>query len=121
LRVGDLNGAEPVADLERRLSQLRSHGACMDEALLRVSGSVSDTSSRRRVTACAIRELVPKVYDVELDITTHEPSPVRDPRFARAMMPAEALYRYLETRDDWADDREVLAQLGSELIAEVLA
>lgn len=121
LRVGDLDATEPAEDLERRFRAVRSHGVLLDGAFVRVTGAVSDPSSRRRVTATATRDLAPEAYDVELDLVTHEATTVRDPRFARAMTPTDALDRYLETRDDWAEDREALIKLGRELIREVVA
>ena len=36
------------------------------------------------------------------------------------MSETQALDRYIETREDWADDADELRRLGRELIAEVL-
>jgi hypothetical protein len=63
--------------------------------------------------------MVPEAYDVRLAIDTAQASMVRDPRFARRMTETEAFERYLETRDDWSDDRAELLRAGRELIEEV--
>lgn len=118
VRVGKLDTADPCADLARRVDVVRAQGIDLGDAYVRITGSVASTE-RARVTNTFARSLLPTAYDVRLVLETVERDLVRDPRFANAMSEVEALDRYLESREDWADDRDELRRLGRELIAEV--
>jgi exonuclease SbcD len=120
LRVGELATSDPMADLEGRLARVRSDGIELDDAFVRIVGSVEATD-RGRVLASSVRALVPEAYDVRLALESLDGSAVRDPRFATRMTEIEALERYASTREDWAEDRDELVRLGRELISEVLA
>lgn len=119
VRTGPLDRDDPAADLARRVEAVRSAGAPLDGAFVKVVGSL-DASDKERITRSAARELLPEAYDVALSISTPEPqTSVRDPRFAERMGERRALERYVESREDWADDREDLLRLGHALIEEV--
>lgn len=119
LRLGELDHADPAADLAERVSRARAAGAAFDGAFVRVTGSVQG-ADRGRITTGLIGELFDGAYDVRIALTATEDATVRDPRFASRMNEVEALERYLETREDWKDDRAALLELGRELVAEVL-
>ena len=118
VRVSMLDASDPCADLAGRIGALRSQHVALDDAFVRITGSVAPTD-RARVTNAFARTLVGEAYEVRLALDSVQRELVRDPRFAEAMSETEALDRYLESRDDWADDRDELRRLGRELIAEV--
>lgn len=121
VRIGDLGADDPRSDLEARLQAARAAGVELDGAFVKIAGRI-DASMRDRVGRGAARELVPEAYDVRIALEAQEgPAAVRDPRFAESMGEHDALARFLETRDDWAADREELLRSGRELIDEVLA
>jgi len=119
VRVGELEVTDPGADLAHRITKARAEGIEFDDAFVRVLGSVG-VADRGRVTSATLRSLVSEAYDVRLALETHEASFVRDPRFAQRMTELEALEQYVDSREDWASDRDELLRLGRELAAEVL-
>jgi DNA repair protein SbcD/Mre11 len=119
LRLGELEVADPVADVASRVASLRTAGVVLDDAFVRVRGSIS-AADRGRINIASVRAIVPEAYEVSLALETDQGVLVRDPRFATVMSEVEALDRYLETRDDWTEDSKELRALGRELIAEVL-
>ncbi|HVL81337.1 MAG TPA: exonuclease SbcCD subunit D [Actinomycetota bacterium] len=79
-----------------------------------------DTLDRPRLVHRDVKEALREAHDVVVVAQADmESGRVRDPRFATRMGPAEALARYLETREDWAEDREALLAMGTALIEEV--
>jgi hypothetical protein len=120
VRVGELGSEDPTADLERRLAQARDAGFASADAFVRIVGVIG-AADRGRVTASAARVLLDDAYDVRVALEVAEGMLVRDPRFAERMSELNALERFLETREDWAGDRDALLTLGRELIAEVLS
>jgi exonuclease SbcD len=118
IRAGRLEAEDPSADLSRRLTRARDAGLQVTDAFVRVVATV-DATDRRRVTLATVRGLLPEAYDVRLALEVSDGAVVRDPRFATRMSELEALERYLETREDWADDHDELLRAGRELIAEV--
>jgi hypothetical protein len=90
----------------------------LDGACVRIVG-VLDAPGRGRL-APLVRGMLPQAYDVRLSLEAREASRVRDPRFAKRMSEIEALERFLESRDDWSDERDELLRLGRELIAAEL-
>jgi exonuclease SbcD len=120
LRMGDLAVADPMDDLSRRISVARDAGHDFTDAFVRVTASLA-APDRARVSSAAVRAQIPEAYDVRLVLDARVSSLVRDPRFAEPMSENEALDNFLETKDDWSDDRDVLRRLGRELISEVLA
>ncbi len=120
IRSGELDIDDPVADLERRIGATRREGVELTDVIVRLVASIG-ASDRARVTMATARALVPEAYDVRLALETHEGPIVRDPRFATRMTEVEALERYVETKEEWTEDRGELIRLGRELVAEVLA
>lgn len=121
VRVGDLGTDDPLSELEARIAAVRVAGVELTGAFVKIAGRI-DASERGRLGRGAARELVPEAYDVRLALETQEGSaPVRDPRFAEPMPEHDALARYIESREDWAAERDELLRLGRELIDEVLA
>jgi hypothetical protein len=119
LRLGDLDADRPSDDIAARVEHARASGVVLDDAFVRVSGTV-ETSDRSRVSSAAVRDAIPEAYDVVIALESRSAALVRDPRFAHRMSETQALDHYIETREDWADDAEELRRLGRELIAEVL-
>ncbi len=119
LRLGDLDADRPSDDIIARVASARAHGVELHDAFVRVTGSV-ETSDRARVSSVVVRDAIPEAYDVVLALESRSAALVRDPRFAQRMSETQALDRYIETREDWADDADALRRLGRELIAEVL-
>ena len=107
IRMGELDTDDPVADLERRLTATRRESGELTDAIVRVGASLG-APDRARVTIATARALVPEAYDVRLALETHEGPIVRDPRFATRMTEVEALESYIETKEDWAEDRDEL-------------
>ncbi len=120
LRLGELAVADPMDDLTKRVDLARAGGVAFDDAFVRVKAALA-APDRARVSASAVRSLFGEAYDVRLVLEVSTPGAVRDPRFAARMSESEALDRFLETRDDWVDDRDELRRLGRELMAEVTA
>lgn len=118
LRLGELAAADPLDDLTRRITTARDAGITFDDAFVRVTGSLA-APDRARVSIASVRALFAEAYDVRLAIDAPASTSVRDPRFAERMSENEALSSFLQTRNDWADDREALERLGRDLIAEV--
>jgi hypothetical protein len=74
------------------------------------------------VTRTAVRAIVAEAYDARVAIeSADEESSARDPRFAEPLSEYDALVKFVETRDDWAAERDELLRLARELIDEVLA
>ncbi len=119
VRVGGLHSDDPAADLKRQLGHARSNGFDASDAFVRVLGSI-DATDRGRVTSATARMLLGEAYDVRVALDVSDDPVVRDPRFAKRMSELDALQRFLETREDWAADRDDLLRLGRELVAEVL-
>ena len=119
LRMGRLGAEDPMADLERYIVRARDAGFDAHDAFVCLAGTI-DAADRRRVTSSAARSLLEEAYDVRLALDVADHAVVRDPRFAERMSELEALERYVETRDDWADDRDELLRLGRELVSEVI-
>lgn len=119
LRLGELHTDRPVEDIAARVAHARANGVVLDDAFVRVTGSV-ETSDRARVSSVAVRDAIDEAYDVVLALESRSAALVRDPRFAQRMSETQALERYIETRDDWAADADELRRLGRALIAEVL-
>jgi DNA repair protein SbcD/Mre11 len=117
IRAGELDTTDPVRDLGARIDRVREEGVSLEGAFVRVMVTLPG-SERGRLSAGAVREMIGEAYDARLSLETADTPAVRDPRFARTMGEAEALESYLQTREDWAEDREALLQLGRELIAE---
>lgn len=118
VRVGRVESSEPNRTITDRVERVRRSGVDLSGAFVKVACAV-DAADRVRVRRREVREAVPEAYDVRIAVeTVTEEIAVRDPRFARRMGEVEALERYLETREDWAEDREALLELGRELIAE---
>jgi DNA repair protein SbcD/Mre11 len=118
LRAGQLASDDPATDLATRVGRARDAGVELGDAFLRVTASI-DGADRARLGPRVLRDLVPEAYDTQLAVDTAvDAGRVRDPRFARRMGEAEALERYLESREDWSDDRDALLRMGRELIAE---
>lgn len=114
-------GADPAAEIGERIGRARELGAGLTDAFVKITVEI-DAADRGRLPHRMVRELVPEAYEVRIAATTSETqTQVRDPRFASRMGEAEALERYLETKEDWADEREELLRLGRALIAEVTA
>lgn len=121
VRTAALDRNDPSADLGRRIGAVRAAGVPLAGAFVKITGRL-DAPDKERVTRAAARELLAEAYDVALAIETPEPdASVRDPRFAERMGERRALERYLESREDWAPDREELLRLGYALIEEVTA
>jgi exonuclease SbcD len=121
LRVGDLGAEDPIDDLEERIRAARKADIRFDDAFVKIMGRTV-SADRQRVTRGSVRAFIPEAYDVRVALdAVDEQSPARDPRFAVPMSEYEALTKYLETRDDWSDDRDELMRLGRELIDEVLS
>ncbi len=118
IRVGSVSGSDPMAELLERVETARRTGCDLQDAFVKVTAEV-DAADRARLTHRAAREAVPEAYDVRLSVEVRGETPVRDPRFAKRMGEREALERYLETREDWSDDRDDLLHLGAALIEEV--
>ena len=106
-----------MGDLGRRIGRARE-SVDLDGAFVRVAITL-DGADRARVPTNAVRDLLPGAYDVRVSIDSPERTGVRDPRFAKRMSETLALESYVATRDDWADDREAILELGRALIAEV--
>jgi exonuclease SbcD len=120
LRVGELGRSDPLGRLSAQVAAVRAAGIDLSGAFVKVTGRI-DATERQRVTRSAVRALFEDVYDVRLALEADEDErAVRDPRFAEPMPEREALAKYLETRDDWADERDEVLRLGRELIDEVL-
>lgn len=117
--LGDLDPSDPASDIATRIGRAREEGARWDDAFVRVVGSLGG-ADRGRVTAVMVRASMPEAYDVRLSLEAPDRSGVRDPRFATRMGEIEALERYVESREDWADDRAELVRVGRELVNEVL-
>ncbi len=118
LRLGELAGDDPVEEVQRRIDAARAAGVDLAEAFVRITATI-DATDRPRVPVAAVRNLITEAYAVRVVLETNDAPATRDPRFAKPMSEIEALDRYLETRSDWASERDVLARLGRELIAEV--
>jgi DNA repair protein SbcD/Mre11 len=119
VEADDLRDDDPAADLGERIDRARTNDVSFDDAIVRVRATIAPTD-RARITPALARDLVPEAYDVRLALSVIESDLVRDPRFAERMTEIEALDKYLETRDDWADDHDELRRLGRELVHEVL-
>ncbi len=119
IRVGTLEQNDPAADVARRVEALRDQHIDFDGAFVRIAGSIP-AADRARVVNASAQALIPEAYDVRVALETVDGGLVRDPRFADPMSEIEALDRYLETRDDWADERDELRRLGRELMTEAL-
>ncbi len=119
VRVGKVDPLAPLEDVAARVRRVREAGIEMADAFVRLDGTI-DRADRARVTANAVRALIPEAYEVRLALDAHDAALVRDPRFAERMTELDALERYLSTREDWAADRDELMRLGRELAAEVL-
>lgn len=118
VRIGRLDGSEPTEAVRGRLERLRGAGVELEGAFVKVACAV-EAADRARLRRRELREALPEAYDVRLAVETlSEEVAVRDPRFAHRMGELEALERYLETREDWAEDRDALLELGRELIAQ---
>jgi hypothetical protein len=119
LRVGDLTAEDPAEELARRVDDVRTAGVDLTHAFVRVNGTI-DGADRARLTSAAARAIVSEAYEVLLSLDPREGSLVRDPRFARRMTEMEALERFVDSREDWSEDRDELLRLGRELVDEVL-
>lgn len=119
IRLGELDTDDPVSDLERRIAAVRRRTGELTAAIVRLMASIG-AADRTRLTLATVRALVPEAYDVRLALETQDGPIVRDPRFATRMTEVDALERYVETKVEWADDRDELIRLGRELVAEVL-
>ena len=112
---------DPTAEVIGRIEAARSAGCTFESAFVKVAVTL-DASDRGRLRHRDIRDAVAEAYDCRVAVTAADDAvAVRDPRFAERMGEEEALERYLETRQDWAPDREELSRLGRALIREVLA
>jgi exonuclease SbcD len=121
LRVGSLSVTDPLGDLERRLRAARHAGVPLRDAFVKINGRTA-TADRQRITRSAVRTLVPEAYDTRIALESHDDqASERDPRFAEPMSEYDALLKFVETRDDWAGERDELLRLGRALIDEVLA
>lgn len=118
LRMGELAADDPVDDVARRIANARTARTTFDDAFVRVTASLQ-APDRARLSAAAVQAMIGEAYDVRLVLDARSTSHTRDPRFAEPMSEAEALDRFISSKDDWADDRHELSRLGRELIAEV--
>ena len=121
LRVGSLGVADPLGDLEERVRAARGAGVPLGDAFVKVTGR-TPAANRQRMTRQAVRALVPEAYDARVALESEDDQAAsRDPRFAEPMSEYDALLKFVETREDWASERDELLRLGRELIDEVLA
>jgi exonuclease SbcD len=120
LRLGELATSDPLDDVSGRIAVARADGITFDDAFVRITASLA-APDRARVSLASVRAVIAEAYDVRLAVDAPSSTLVRDPRFAERMSENEALASFLQTRDDWAEDREALQQLGRELTAEVTA
>ncbi len=118
IRTPDLDHADPMGDLTTRIERASTE-ADITGAFVRVMATL-DASDRPRVTANAVRDLLRDAYDVRLSLDSPERAGVRDPRFAKRMSEVEALESYVDSREDWGEDRKEILELGRALIAEVI-
>jgi exonuclease SbcD len=117
LRLGELAGDDPLEEVHRRIDAARAAGVELTDAFVRITATI-DAADRPRLPANAVRGLIEEAYVVRVALETLDAPSTRDPRFAKQMSEIEALDRYLETRTDWASEKDELARLGRELIAE---
>jgi exonuclease SbcD len=121
LRVGSLGIADPLADLEARVRAARGAGVPLLHAFVKIAGR-TPASDRQRITRTAVRALIPESYDARVVLEAQDDDVAsRDPRFAEPMSEYDALLKFVETREDWAAERDEILRLGRELIDEVLA
>jgi exonuclease SbcD len=120
LRVDTIAHDDPLSALGSRIERAREAGVDLSQAFVRITGRI-DQADRARLQSSAARELIGEAYSVRLAFEAQDKPVARDPRFAKQMSEIEALGRYLETREDWQDDRDELARLGRELIIEASA
>ncbi len=118
LRLGELASDDPLDEVHQRIDAVRRDGVELDDAFVRITATI-DATDRPRLPPGAIRGLIEEAYVVRVVLETLDPPSTRDPRFAKQMSEIEALDRYLETRTDWEAEKDELARLGRELIAEV--
>jgi DNA repair protein SbcD/Mre11 len=118
LRLGELTGDDPLEEVHRRIVAARAAGVELSDSFVRIVATI-DAADRPRLPASAIRGLIQEAYAVRVALETSDPPTTRDPRFAKQMSEIEALDRYLETRNDWAPEKDELARVGRELIAEL--
>jgi exonuclease SbcD len=119
IRLNEVEAADPIEDVQRRIKAVRASGLSLQDVFVRIRG-VINAPDRGRVTAAVGRSLVDEAYDVQIALEADESSVVRDPRFAERMSEVEALERFIETKGDWAGERDELLRLGRELATEVL-
>lgn len=109
-------GGDPT---ETILQSARSAGP-FDGAFVRIDVTL-DASDRGRIRYPEIRQALAGAYDVRIAAQAPEEAHlVRDPRFATRMAEADALEKYLQTKDEWAAERDDLLMMGRALIEEVL-
>jgi exonuclease SbcD len=121
LRVGTLGLADPLADLEARLRAARDASVPLRDAFVKITGRTA-AADKQRITRSAVRALVPEAYDARVALeSTDEEAAARDPRFAEPMSEYDALLKFVDTREEWAAERDEILRLGRELIDEVLA
>jgi exonuclease SbcD len=118
LDLDTLDEQAPMDDIDRRIRAALDGGIDVGEAFVRVTATLP-SADRGRINVAALRAMLDGAYDVSIALDTSSAALVRDPRFARRMSETDALDNFLESRDDWADDRAELARIGRELIAEV--
>lgn len=119
LRMGELSVTDPLDDVTNRVRVARASGCTFDDAFVRVTATLA-APDRARLSAAAVRGLFSEAYDVRLALDVQSSAAIRDPRFAERMSEIEALDRFLQTKDDWADDSEELLRMGRELIKDVI-
>lgn len=111
---------DPNEAVEAALDTARQDGVALNETVVKIAISLEATD-RVRLQYRRVKDAVPEAYDVRIVASSPDDADqVRDPRFATRMGEAEALERFLETKDEWAGDRAQLLQTGGALIDEVL-
>lgn len=112
---------EPNESVVAQLGRAREAGADLTDAFVKLHVTLEATD-RARLRYRVVKDACAEAYDVRVSAQAPDDSMhVRDPRFAARMAEAEALERYLETKDEWADDLPGLLAAGRALIEEVLA
>jgi exonuclease SbcD len=113
-------GADPNESVEDALRRATAAGTSFGDAFVKIVVGL-DAVDRSRVHHRRLREALPGAYDVRITVDApDEGGMIRDARFAQRMTETEALDTFVQSRDDWADDRPELLRAGRALIEEVL-
>lgn len=120
IRVEAPPPADPNDCVLAAIGSAREAGCNIAGAFVRLVATV-DATDRPRLNHPRLKDALRDAYDVSIVAQSSEDSlHVRDPRFGKRMSELDALERYVQSKSEWAGDKDAILAAGRALVDEVL-